>query len=795
MKADFSSAQRPELRLSTRWTRLFLFFALLLASLLPGSRARAAAGPGPAPAAPAAAEAETVGGGTDATPAVGPAASYDLGKGFTLVKNWNWGTNGTIRTMTDMTREFNYHDQFNTIGNGENYGSRSMAADKASSIVYYGPNGPVTQRVEDPQQPVRQLFGNYLRTYLVPLDGATRIKPNWHNVGDGSFAAKWQLPKAGSALGRDLVWETRMRYVVPQQYWWALWICANPWTPDKGPEFDLVEGFGYDNGCDPSCTNFDGRYWHSNSIGGQDEINYGNWPTGMATVGFTAFDPTQYHTWTLVYHKDDSYDMYCDGVRVQGGKSYLWKEAQNPGGKPVDVTFLFDAAWGHTQIKEVNNELDAAILKGTYYEFDYSRVYLGPTAAPSPPPAALRPAENPTGTGAGLRYAYYETAGLSALPDFTKLTPVASGTVGTPALTPRQRDDNFAFRYTGYVTVPTDGTYTFYTTSDDGSRLFIGDQLVVDNDGLHGPQERSGTIGLRAGTHALTVTFFERDGGQALGVSYAGPGLSKQTLPAAAYSSLAGPSTTAAPVSGGVYRLVARHSGKALDVDGNSAAQGAKVQQWKILRPGPAQAWVIDLQSDGTYTLTHQGTNQRLDVAGNGTADGAAITQYTANDSDAQRWVITPTTAGYYKLVHKGTADKCLDVSGGESALADGAAVMQWGYWGGLNQQWKLERLDDPAAAAARAASSPTALSSEASPLSAYPNPSRGRASLTFATSRAQRVSVYVHDAQGHLVSLLTVPVQAGRTDFPLPVSLPAGTYFVRARLDGQQQHFTLKVE
>ena len=186
-------------------------------------------------------------------------------------------------------------------------------------------------------------------------------------------------------------------------------------------------------------------------------------------------------------------------------------------------------------------------LTVTFFERDGGEVlevaYAGPgiarTALPASAlrrpnaPTALRPADNPANTTAGLDYAYYEGS-WTALPDFAALTPVKTGTAADFSLTPRLRSDLFAFRYTGYVRVPSDGTYTFATTSDDGSKLFIGSTLVVNNDGLHGAQEVSGTIGLRAGLHAITVTFFEQGGGEVLSVSYAGPGLSKMVVPASA---------------------------------------------------------------------------------------------------------------------------------------------------------------------------------------------------------------------------------------------------------------------
>jgi glucose/arabinose dehydrogenase len=157
------------------------------------------------------------------------------------------------------------------------------------------------------------------------------------------------------------------------------------------------------------------------------------------------------------------------------------------------------------------------------------------TNAVTTPPTGgtLRVADIITNPVAGLNYTYYQGQ-WDNVPDFTALPAAASGTVATFSLTPRLREDEFAFRYTGYVSVPVDGEYTFYTSSDDGSQFFIGSTLVVDNNGMHGSQERSGKIGLKAGLHAITVGFFERGGDQLLDVSYAGPNSAKTLVPATA---------------------------------------------------------------------------------------------------------------------------------------------------------------------------------------------------------------------------------------------------------------------
>ncbi|OUJ66164.1 PA14 domain-containing protein, partial [Hymenobacter crusticola] len=167
----------------------------------------------------------------------------------------------------------------------------------------------------------------------------------------------------------------------------------------------------------------------------------------------------------------------------------------------------------------------------------------------------LRTPENPANAVAGLDYKYYEGY-WNALPTFSTLTPTRTGTVTTPTLTAALRDNGYAFQYTGYVTVPTDGQYTFYTTSDDGSKLYIGSTQVVNNDGLHGDVEQAGTIGLQAGTHAITIAFFENDGGQNLQVNYAGPSLAKQAIPAAAYKRVATTSNQAPVANAGANQTL-----------------------------------------------------------------------------------------------------------------------------------------------------------------------------------------------------------------------------------------------
>ena len=72
---------------------------------------------------------------------------------------------------------------------------------------------------------------------------------------------------------------------------------------------------------------------------------------------------------------------------------------------------------------------------------------------------------------------------------------------------------NIGLVFNGYINVPSDGIYAFYTYSDDGSELWIDDELVVDNGGPHSSMERSGSIALRKGLHKIAVRYFDSNGG------------------------------------------------------------------------------------------------------------------------------------------------------------------------------------------------------------------------------------------------------------------------------------------
>lgn len=114
---------------------------------------------------------------------------------------------------------------------------------------------------------------------------------------------------------------------------------------------------------------------------------------------------------------------------------------------------------------------------------------------------------------------YYIRRDTNRLPNFTKLKrkgniytssldiPLQDFRQGFPGVT--KRFEWFAIDYTGRFWIDKPGLYTFMLTSDDGSRLYVDDELVVDNDGVHPSVDVSGDVTLSAGIHGIRVSYFQ----------------------------------------------------------------------------------------------------------------------------------------------------------------------------------------------------------------------------------------------------------------------------------------------
>ena len=120
----------------------------------------------------------------------------------------------------------------------------------------------------------------------------------------------------------------------------------------------------------------------------------------------------------------------------------------------------------------------------------------------------------------GLHFSYVEGE-FSRIPDFSQVEAIKKGiTQDLDVKRLADREDHYALLFHGYIQIDTTGVYTFSLVSDDGSKLFLHDQLVVDNDGSHSARKREGSIALEKGYHPISLMYFEDYMGQKLELFY-----------------------------------------------------------------------------------------------------------------------------------------------------------------------------------------------------------------------------------------------------------------------------------
>lgn len=140
-------------------------------------------------------------------------------------------------------------------------------------------------------------------------------------------------------------------------------------------------------------------------------------------------------------------------------------------------------------------------------------------------------------------------------------------------------------------------------------------------------------------------------------------------------------------IPGHAYNIVARHSGKPLEVANASLDNNALVQQ-NSPDGGEHQKWKFQLTTNGFYEIVNINSGKALDVGG--TVNGSICQQYSYWGGENQQWAISDFGNGYYKITSRASG-KALDVA--QQSTADGAGVLIYDYWGGTNQQFKLEDL------------------------------------------------------------------------------------------------------
>jgi Ricin-type beta-trefoil lectin domain-like/TIR domain len=138
------------------------------------------------------------------------------------------------------------------------------------------------------------------------------------------------------------------------------------------------------------------------------------------------------------------------------------------------------------------------------------------------------------------------------------------------------------------------------------------------------------------------------------------------------------------------YKILAKHSGKALEVAGGPSAVNdqATIEQGDYTG-GSNQQWHFDRRPDGAYIIIARHSGKVLDIPSGNAQEGAIIQQFRNHNGRNQEWLVSPVGGGLVRIATNLTGH-VLDVKGGAPATGNGVPVQLWHENGGANQEWKL---------------------------------------------------------------------------------------------------------
>lgn len=141
---------------------------------------------------------------------------------------------------------------------------------------------------------------------------------------------------------------------------------------------------------------------------------------------------------------------------------------------------------------------------------------------------------NPSGGGAGLNADYFADRNATAgAPTLSRTDAAVDFDWGTASPDPAIPADNFFVRWTGQALAPVSGTYTFYTTSDEGVRLWVNGSMVISNWTSHtAATDASGGITLTAGQkYDIKMEYYEGTGPASVQLLWSYPAQPQQVIP------------------------------------------------------------------------------------------------------------------------------------------------------------------------------------------------------------------------------------------------------------------------
>lgn len=269
-------------------------------------------------------------------------------------------------------------------------------------------------------------------------------------------------------------------------------------------------------------------------------------PTTGASSGSFAI-PTTGHTETNVWYR-----IYMT-VRDSGGLTHTSQRdirprivrltlATNPtglqlrlDGQPVTTPYAFDSVVGIIRNFEGTTPQTAGTT--TYHFVSWSdggaAAHNVSTPAASTTYTATYGTTTSGGTGTGLSATYFNNSDFTGT-SVARVDPTVDFVWGSGSPATAITADTFSARWTGQVEAPFTGTYTFYTVSDDGVRLWVNNQLLVSNWTNHAAMENSGAITLSAGQrYPIRMEFYENGGLATARLLWSSASITKSVIPRA----------------------------------------------------------------------------------------------------------------------------------------------------------------------------------------------------------------------------------------------------------------------
>ncbi|MFH6961338.1 family 20 glycosylhydrolase [Flavobacterium plurextorum] len=136
-------------------------------------------------------------------------------------------------------------------------------------------------------------------------------------------------------------------------------------------------------------------------------------------------------------------------------------------------------------------------------------------------------------TKQGLKFDYYTGKLFQQVQDLELAKPINSGILEGKISSEKWKtklERYIGLKFNGYIYIPETANCTFSTLSDDGSKLFIDDELIVDNDGIHWLNEAYGVVKLEKGFHKINISYFDQIGGTTLNCFIQQEGKEKQEI-------------------------------------------------------------------------------------------------------------------------------------------------------------------------------------------------------------------------------------------------------------------------